>query len=348
MPFSPSSLFFPSVSANRILPKHENYLCDDCGLVFLASQPAPDLLRSYYEDIYRKSDYSIRFQDKTLDLPIQFPESAQSFLRFKNFAACLESVAPNRQDVLPRPEDTIIDLGGYQGMFLYAAKQAFGSEGIVVDMNRDGIEFAKRALGFGMSELKASPLDYSPQMRARFVTMIHSFEHMERPLDTLVHIRNNILDSRGFLYIEVPNLHASPLSDPTHLFSFSLDSLSYALEKSGYEILRISTTGNEHAPLTISSDELVICCLATPTQPSNGLASEDCPPPARGSDTRSAVLRNYRRLSRRGIARQARKALMEAAKLAYYLLSYILLERLPGNVHRTVGIIKKYTRIRLH
>ena len=56
--FSPQSLLFPSISNNEILPKHNNHICNTCGVVFMSPKPSRELLNKYYNDTYRKSEFA--------------------------------------------------------------------------------------------------------------------------------------------------------------------------------------------------------------------------------------------------------------------------------------------------
>lgn len=340
--FNPQSLLFPNVSGNTLLPRHVNHLCRQCGVVFMFPRPSPELLRQYYNDAYRKSEFAMDVEGRAIDLPIQFPESGTSFSRFRNFIDCVEALRGSVADAVPRPGDTMIDIGGYQGMFLHAARQAYGVQGIVVDYSDDGVRFARTALGFEDSAVIDDVYGYTPPARARFVSMVHSLEHVDDPVRLLRHIGSTVLREDGFLYVEVPNLYGAPLNDPVHFFTFSAESLTYALNLAGYEVLRLTTAGNPHAPLTLANDELVLVCLARPASPP--VAPRPCAVP----DVARKVESNYRRLSRAAIVRQARRAGSEFAKLAYYAFGHFILEKTSKDVHGTIKRLKKMTGLRIH
>lgn len=340
--FNPQSLLFPSVSANKLLPRHRNYLCSRCGVVFMYPVPPLEQLIAYYNDAYRKGEFSIEVNGRYIDPPIQFPESATSFSRFRNFVVCVGRVKSTLADVVPVDDDVMIDIGGYQGMFLCAAKQAYGVGGIVVDFNEQGVQFARTALGFRDSAVIGDVYRYVPPARARFVSMVHSLEHVDDPVRLLRHVKADVLKEGGYLYIEVPNLFGSPLNDPVHFFTYSADSLSYLLNLSGFEVVYLEAAGNPHAPLTIANDELVLVCLARPA------TSVTAPRPLDGADVAHGVEMNYGRLSRAAIRRQARRAWSELAKLIYYSFGHFVLEKVSKDVHGVIGRLKKFTGISIH
>jgi hypothetical protein len=339
--FNPQSLLFPSISRNKVLPCHQNHLCLQCGVVFMSPIPSTDLLISHYKNAYRRSEYSIEIEGQQVDLPIQFPESGTSFSRFRNFIACVEGLQKSLPNVVPSSKDMMIDIGGYQGMFLYAANQVYGVAGTVVDFNDHGIRFAQTALGFRDSVAIDNVYGYVPSVKARFVSMVHSFEHVDDPLRLLRHIKSQVLRDDGFLYIEVPNLYGSPLNDPVHFFTFSIDSLSYLLNLSGYEVVYANTAGNPHAPLTIANDELVLVCMARPV--ANSLA-----PKPNNTDIVRKVQINYAKLSRKAILKQVQKSGSELSKLAYYLFGHFVLEKVSNDLYGAVDKLKKIVGRSIH
>ena len=339
--FSPQSLLFPSISNNEILPKHNNHICNTCGVVFLSPKPSEELLYKYYNDTYRKSEFAITTSDGTIDLPIQFPESASSFYKFKNFIDCIENCSDKNSDILPSKDDLMVDIGGYQGMFLYAAQQKYGVSGIVIDYNKSGIEYAKKAFDFNQSQAVKSNYEFFLEKKANFVTMVHSLEHIDDPKGLLEHIKNNILDKSGYLYIEAPNLFGSPLNDPAHCFTFSKESLTYLLNLCNFEILYMGTAGNPFAPLTLANSELVLVCLAK-------INYDNLEPTTDTKNLRKKVLNSYAKHSRKAIFRQARKTLRELLKLCYYVLGHFILEKISRNLYGTIRRLKRLTSYRIH
>ena len=225
---------------------------------------------------------------------------------------------------------------------MYAAKQIYGTAGIVVDFNEGGIQFARTALGFRDSKVIDDVHGHVPAIKARFAYMVHSLEHVDDPVRVLRHIKAEVLQCRGFLYLEVPNLYESPLNDPVHFFTFSVEVLSYMLKMSGYELVYIDTAGNPHAPLTIANDELVLVCMARP------VANSADPKPTSVGGVAIRVERNYARLSRKAILKQARRTYSELAKLIYYSFGHFLLEKVSRDIYGVINRLKKITGLRIH
>jgi 2-polyprenyl-3-methyl-5-hydroxy-6-metoxy-1,4-benzoquinol methylase len=333
-----NSVFFPSYSENELLKDHENYFCNKCGLVAIMPQPTQQALTEIYSSIYRDSSFAISVSDdKTIDLPVQFPESAYSFARFENFISCASFM-----DEPLNESSFVIDLGGYQGMFLSAMRDAYGIDGMVADFNDKGIKFASEALGFTKSVVIDNVLNINAPKKADMVTMIHSFEHMTNPREVLDNIRSNLLNDNGYVYIEVPNLFGSPLNDPTHLFTFSMESLRYMLNISGFDVLNIFTNAIKDAPVGLGNDEVVICCLA------RKLGSKpdfiDLPAVKRIS----AINSSYRRHSRAAIKQQINLTFRHLIKLMYYVGVEFIVSKLPGGLSHNMKWLKSKIKFRAH
>jgi hypothetical protein len=235
--------FFPTYSSIPEFHNYDNFYCDNCCIVFMSPQPTDEQLALFYNSDYRLSPYAITAENKVVDMPVQFPISTLSFQRFKSFYDIIKTVSHQRPDVIPKATDNVIDYGGYQGMFLYAFHQIFGSDCVVYDYNEKGIDFAKNSFGFSNSLVANNILEDSFDKRFKFVTLVQVLEHIKYPVQFLNHVHDNVITEDGYIYIEVPNLFGFPLSDPVHVFSYSIDSISYLLNKCGFEILNIYTDG---------------------------------------------------------------------------------------------------------
>lgn len=301
-------------------------------------QPTQQVLTEIYSSIYRDSSFAIIVSDdKTIDLPVQFPESAYSFARFENFVSCAPFLAE------PLNEGSfVIDLGGYQGMFLSAMREAYGIDGIVADFNVKGIKFASEALGFTKSVVIDDVLNVSAAKKADMVTMVHSFEHMANPQEVLENIRSNLLKDNGYVYIEVPNLYGSPLNDPTHLFTFSMESLSYMLNLSGFDVLQIFTNAIKDAPVGLGNNEVVICCLA------KKLGSKPDTLKLPEVKSMSAINSSYRRHSRMAIKQQINLTFRHLFKVMYYIGVELIVSRLPGGLSDKMKWLKSKIKFRVH
>lgn len=294
-------------------------------------QPSEQDLVAYYNSAYRRSSYAQKIGDRWVDTPVNFEASIQSFQRFRNFYDTVERASRSYPDVVPQAGDTIVDFGGYQGAFLYAAAQVWGIRGIVLDYNRAGIEFAKSAFGFTDSIAVTDLTRQSVPGRARFATAVHSLEHFRNPREFLVHVREDVLTPGGYLYLEVPNALGSPLSNPTHFFMYTQDALTYLLHAAGFEVIDLSFTGFPREHLLVGNPIENIVCLARPTTHPTQIH------PTTSRAHRAADIRkNYRTLSRRALRMTLRSALQANWTLAVRLLLVGIVDYLPATVAKKV------------
>ena len=325
------TFFFPDYSYAPDLHDFDNYLCRGCGVVFAHPQIDEAALVQYYNAGYRKSPHAYSIDGQEIDIPIYPEKMAPSFRRFKNLSDTVQALAASHPDCIPGGDDTIVDLGAYQGLMLYAATEIWGCEGIAIDYNRDGIRFARDFLGLKKSRPTEDLFSETFADKARFVTMFHSLEHLREPERFLVHIRKNILADGGYLYVEVPNLFGAPLADPTHFYTYSRESLTYLMEKSGYRILRLALNGHpENNDFMGRNKEQNILCIAQPA-PSVG---QPVAPEINAGQMQRDIRRHYRAHGWGGVRRQLNLAMGEAARFAYSFAFAVVFDRVAPKVSR--------------
>jgi len=130
----------------------------------------------FYNTTYRESWYDLNLNGKVIDTIIDFDRTITGFQRFKSFYEIIESNSQKYPDLIPKKEDTIMDVGGYQGAFLSAAVQIWNCSGMVYDYSKNGVDFSKRTFGFDKSRVVENITLDEPVEKVRFVTSIHSFE----------------------------------------------------------------------------------------------------------------------------------------------------------------------------
>lgn len=148
------------------------------------------------------------------------------------------------QMYLPR---TALDIGSKYPIFLHTLKDRVEVLGI------DGIpEIIKygEELGVPVKNADFESMDITPyKNKFDLITVIHTFEHFYRPLETLRKILE-CLSSRGVLYMRIPNIDVSGIErDFTdhhlaiHPYIYSTQAMYMLSEKLGYEIFRIDDQG---------------------------------------------------------------------------------------------------------
>jgi hypothetical protein len=318
------SLLFPSESYAPEFHRFDNFMCPGCGVVFSAPRPHPEALVAYYNGAYRSHGRGLVLDGVTIEPPLQAERLDTSLARFANFHRALAqaNVSP------PGAEDTVVDFGAYQGLFLHAAKTLWGCRGIAIDYNQQGIAFAKSFLGLTDSRVTTDLMQEVFPEKVRFASLVHALEHLPDPRSFLAYLHDHVVREDGWLYLELPNLLGSPINDPTHFFTYNESSLRWLVEASGFEVQALFTTGHPRTQdFLCANDEENLVCLARwrPTSP---------PPPLPRPNVAKVVgeiRRHWSRHARAGAVRQGRLAVTELARALYYaLFAFVLEPVLPG------------------
>jgi len=260
--FKSNNYFFPSYSKAPEFYIYQLLLCDDCTVIFMDIFPDEKKLANYYNTEYRASQFRIKLKEKNIEPPIMIPWSGISFMRFMNFYQTVEHHVSSLKIL---QNDNIIDYGGYQGMWGYAMNQTYGCYPIIYDFNEAGINFSKNAFGFARSMVAKDIYTDIFSCKAKLASLIHAFEHLLYPVKFLTHLKENILEKNGYLYIEVPNAYAFAHADPTHAFTYNTYSLERVLNVCGFEVLHIREDGFPKLEDGHDNDRMNLICLARAT-----------------------------------------------------------------------------------
>lgn len=108
------------------------------------------------------------------------------------------------------------------------------------------------------SEIK----NYKPRKKFQIVSLFHVLEHLDNPKKQLQHISRNILNSDGYLIIQVPNYDSLErkvfknrwfsFDVPRHLWHFNEKSLTKLLEDSGLTVTAVFKKNALLHPVTIA------------------------------------------------------------------------------------------------
>jgi 2-polyprenyl-3-methyl-5-hydroxy-6-metoxy-1,4-benzoquinol methylase len=106
------------------------------------------------------------------------------------------------------------------------------------EINKDSIRFIRDVLYIPK---------HSDGARYDYVTLIHFLEHMEDPKKYLLELKTNRLNSRGSIFIEVPDSEEFDYLpedhdefNSCHLWFFDVRSLTRLVEESGYRVRHLS------------------------------------------------------------------------------------------------------------
>ena len=113
---------------------------------------------------------------------------------------------------------------------------------LFADLDPNGLAIA-RSLGLGVCDVSLSTLDQchpTPGLPFTLITAVHVLEHLEDPSAFFSDILP-VVNLNSLIYVEIPSRFFLPLSDPSHLTTFSKDSLVNLASKFGFELLQTNT-----------------------------------------------------------------------------------------------------------
>lgn len=203
------------------------YLCKSCGILRTSPRLDESSLSKFYDQDYR-SIYVGNSQ-----VPDQFFEEQEIHGRL-----IMDFLKPN----LKFNENlTIFDVGCGAGGTLTPFKKV-GCKVFGCDL---GSQYLNRGKSIGLTLEHGDIKSLDKYGKADLIILSHVLEHFSNPLQELEKIYNSITD-QGYLYIEVPGIfkihktYVNPLLffQNAHLYHFSLSSLSFILQKVGFELVK--------------------------------------------------------------------------------------------------------------
>ena len=219
-----------------------NRICQDCGLVFQSPRMTEAESADFYANEYRL------FNEGSLD-----PTARNMAAQYARADSLLEFSEPFMQRVTRH-----LDVGCSMGILLLHSVDKFHCQPVGIE---PGERHRARASEQGL-QVYASLEELEQAAAGQFdlISMAHVLEHLPDPVGYLVHLRETLLDPKGWLLLEVPNLYAHDSFEVAHLVSYTAHTLIQTLEKAGFEILKIEQHGRPRSALL----PLYITLLAHP------------------------------------------------------------------------------------
>lgn len=200
-----------------------NGICLKCGLVFQNPRPTEREMVRFYEN---------QFGDPRLFLETKKMGSRSRL----NQAIFIEKhlLSSGRH---------VLDIGSSDGYFLHLLKEK-GWKVLGIDISKKAAQFAKTK--YGIYTIIGSFEKCNLKDKFDLITIRNTLEHVYRPAKVLKLI-NRKLKKDGFLFIEVPNLLSARVESIAdyfgfqHLTTFSPNTISALLKKTGFKVIIIST-----------------------------------------------------------------------------------------------------------
>lgn len=227
-PVSGTSDAYEVCSRDRHGQSLRNIISADSGLIYVDPVPFENT-EEFYKTEYRKS-YKGVHQPKPKHV---YRAGNVALQRFSRISKLLHKGA------------SCLDAGSSSGEFVYLLKKrGFDAQG--VEANIPYAEYSKKEHGIFVS---ISPFsEYQTDEKFDLITMFHVLEHLENPVRDLSCLAG-FLKPDGKLVIEVPNILYPDMAfshkwHPGHLFSFTNQTLSMLLEKSGFRVISCNPIGD--------------------------------------------------------------------------------------------------------
>jgi 2-polyprenyl-3-methyl-5-hydroxy-6-metoxy-1,4-benzoquinol methylase len=224
-----------------------NIICRDCGLVYQSPRMTESERLAFYENGYR-SLYQGQENPSPQDLAVQEA-------RARVVLAFLAGLA--------RPTSPILDIGCSAGKLLEQFQKQYQVQTYGVEPGQMYREYA-RSIGLEIYP-SLEELQLTGPRRFSLVSMMHVVEHLPSPLAYLQYIRQTLLESGGWLLLEVPNLYAHDCFEVAHMVSYSAHTLSQLLGLAGYKIIKLRAHG-------LPRSRLIPLYLTSLAQPDPGQA----------------------------------------------------------------------------
>lgn len=215
-----------------------NQICSTCGLVYQSPRMPDDELAAFYEREYRQL-YQGSQGPNEKDLSVQ-NRRADALLSFA--ASHIKNISRH------------LDIGCSAGLMLKRFQSAYNCSSTGVEPGNAYRSYAQKQ---GLNVVATlEDIHTSDEPHFDLISMAHVLEHIADPVDYLTSLRVNLLNKDGWLLIEVPNLYAHDSFEVAHLVSYSAQTLSQVLQKSGFEIHSLRKHGRPRSitlPLYITT-----------------------------------------------------------------------------------------------
>jgi 2-polyprenyl-3-methyl-5-hydroxy-6-metoxy-1,4-benzoquinol methylase len=234
-----------------------NRICQNCGLVYqsprMSAIEAAEFYQAEYRQLYQGDENPIA---RDFSTQTARAESLLGFVRS-------EIKAVSRH----------LDIGCSTGLVLQHFNKQYGCHMAGIE---PGDAYRNYAGQQGIKVYRVlDELEHAGEERFDLISMSHVLEHLPDPVGYLAHLHAGLLDSHGWLLLEVPNLYAHDSFEIAHLVSFSSHTLTQTVEKAGFDIVKLERHGRPRSQLLPLYISVLARPVASPTyklRPEKGVA----------------------------------------------------------------------------
>jgi SAM-dependent methyltransferase len=226
-PLCQSIAYFYSSYPGTFLSCNELLKCSDCKLIFANKLPSKDNLNKYYSSGLFYDQVADPFNTEILEFSLQLSQSRLKLIfaegQLNNGTQCLDIGAGN----------------GQFGVALHEMDRSAKYDCVEPDNEvRAKIQNLTNNQYSDIDEIKAGGYDLA--------VMNQVLEHVPDPVDFVESV-TQLLSKSGYIYIDVP--YKDFLFKPSvvpHILFWTQESISYLLEKTGFQIIFCNTVGICH------------------------------------------------------------------------------------------------------
>jgi 2-polyprenyl-3-methyl-5-hydroxy-6-metoxy-1,4-benzoquinol methylase len=208
-----------------------NRICGGCGFVYQSPRMTEAELNEFYAAEYRQV-YQGEEGPSQADLNTQIAR-AESLLAFTK--GKIDKITCH------------LDIGSSAGILLKTFQEAYQNRMVGVE---PGEAYRQHAEGQGVDTYhNLEGMCQAEDGRYDLISMAHVLEHLPDPVGYLTELREDLLESAGWLLLEVPNLYFHDSFEVAHLTAFSAHTLKQTLAHAGFKIVAMKKHGQPRSDI---------------------------------------------------------------------------------------------------
>lgn len=210
--------------------------CNKCGLMYTNPRPDQKIISKYYPPEFWGLN---EFEDNN---KLRHLKNI-----FQQFNQILINLISHKMSIPFKTGGKLLDIGCGKGEFLFEMKNK-GWETYGIELSEVSATYAKEKFGLNIFRGTLEEASY-PDKFFDGITLHQVLEHLPDPTLTLLEVRRIIKD-KGLIAISVPDASSLdslifkenwyPWEVPRHFYHFSPETINLLLEKTGFEVLRIT------------------------------------------------------------------------------------------------------------